>query len=59
MCEYRDWETPHKLWIGNNVTVLQGVRTGDGAIGGTGSVVIKDMEAYAVCVGNPARKIRY
>lgn len=47
------------VWIGNNVTILQGVRIGDGAVIGAGSVVTKDVEAYAVYVGNPARKIRY
>ncbi|MCM1184226.1 MAG: CatB-related O-acetyltransferase [Roseburia sp.] len=47
------------VWIGNNVTILPGIRIGDGAIIGAGSVVTKDVEAYTVCVGNPARKLRY
>jgi len=47
------------VWIGNNVTILQGVTIGDGAIVGAGSVVTKDIEPYAVYVGNPARKIKY
>lgn len=47
------------VWIGNNVTMLSGITIGDGAIIGAGSVVTKDVEPYAVYVGNPARKIKY
>ena len=47
------------VWIGNNVTMLSGITIVDGAIIGAGSVVTKDVEPYAVYVGNPARKIKY
>lgn len=47
------------VWIGNHVTILSGITIGDGAIIGAGSVVTKDVEPYAVCVGNPARRIKY
>lgn len=47
------------VWIGNNVTILQGVTIGDGAIVGAGAVVTKNIEPYAVCVGNPARVVKY
>lgn len=47
------------VWIGNNVTILPGITIGDGAVIGAGSVVTKNVEAYAVYVGNPARKIKY
>lgn len=43
--------------IGANATVLPGVRIGKNCIVGAGSVVAKDVEDYAVVVGNPARKI--
>ena len=41
------------VWIGQNVTVLPGVRIGDGAIIGANSVVAKDVPAYHIAVGNP------
>lgn len=47
------------VWIGNNVTILQGVSIGDGAVIGAGAVVTKDVEPYAVYVGNPAKKLKY
>lgn len=47
------------VWIGCNAVVLAGVTVGDGAVIGAGSVVTKDVPAYAVVVGNPARIMRY
>ncbi len=52
-------EIGNDVWIGNNVVILQGVRIADGAIVGAGAVVIKDVEPYAIYVGNPARCIGY
>lgn len=46
------------VWIGKNVTVLKGVHIGDGAIVGAGSVVVKDIPANCLAVGNPARVIK-
>jgi acetyltransferase-like isoleucine patch superfamily enzyme len=46
-------------WIGDNVTILEGVEIGNGAIVGAGAVVTKSVPAYAVAVGNPARVLRY
>jgi acetyltransferase-like isoleucine patch superfamily enzyme len=43
------------VWIGFNATILRGVRIGKGAIIGAGSVVTKDVPAYAVIVGAPQR----
>ena len=45
-------------WIGMGVCVLPGVRIGDGCIVGAGSVVVRDLEAYSVAVGNPAKPIK-
>jgi acetyltransferase-like isoleucine patch superfamily enzyme len=45
------------VWIGYGATVLGGVNIGDGAIIAAGSVVIKDVEAYTIYGGNPARKL--
>ena len=47
------------VWIGADVTLLGGVRIGNGAIIGAGAVVAKDVPPYAVVVGNPARVIKY
>lgn len=47
------------VWIGYNVTVLSGVKIGDGAVIGTNSLVIKDVEPYSVVAGNPAKHIKY
>lgn len=44
--------------IGSNATIMCGVTIGEGALVGAGSVVIKDVPANAVVVGNPARVVR-
>lgn len=46
------------VWIGENATILPGVKIGDGAIIGAKSVVASDIPPYCVCVGNPARVVR-
>lgn len=46
-------------WLGDNVTVLEGVEIGDGAIIGAGAVVTRSVPPYAIAVGNPARVVRY
>ncbi len=46
------------VWIGHGVTVLAGVRVGDGAVLAAGAVVAKDVAAYAIVGGVPARHIR-
>jgi dTDP-4-amino-4,6-dideoxygalactose transaminase/acetyltransferase-like isoleucine patch superfamily enzyme len=44
--------------IGSNATVLCGVTIGEGAIVGAGSVVTRDVPAFTVVAGNPARVLR-
>lgn len=46
------------VWIGGRVVILPGVRIGNGAIIGAGSVVTKDVADYDVVAGNPARIIK-
>ncbi|MBR1519639.1 MAG: acyltransferase [Bacteroidaceae bacterium] len=45
-------------WIGMNVFILKGVTVGEGAIVGAGSVVTKDVPAWTVVAGNPARVVK-
>lgn len=47
------------VWIGANSTILSGVNISQGAIIGAGSVVTKDIPAYAIACGNPAKVIKY
>ncbi len=46
------------VWIGQNATILPGVRIGDGAIIGANSTVGSAVEPYTIVVGNPAKAIR-
>ncbi len=46
------------VWIGRNVSVLSGVRIGQGAVIAAGAVVNKDVPAYAVVGGIPARILK-
>lgn len=47
------------VWIGARVTVLKGVRIGDGAVIGAGSIVTSDIDSCAVAMGIPARFVRW
>lgn len=46
------------VWIGEKSSILPGVHIGRSAIIGAGSVVTKDIPAYAVAGGNPAKVIK-
>lgn len=45
--------------VGANTTVLPGITIGERALVGAGSVVTKDVPAYTLVVGNPARPVGY
>jgi acetyltransferase-like isoleucine patch superfamily enzyme len=46
------------VFLGAKCSVLPGVRIGRGAVVGTGSVVTKDVEAFTIVAGVPAREIK-
>jgi acetyltransferase-like isoleucine patch superfamily enzyme len=48
----------HDTWLGHNATVMPGVNIGHGAVVGSGAVVTKDVPAYMIAVGVPARVLR-
>lgn len=45
------------VFIGARAIILKGVTIGTGALIGAGSVVSKDVEAFAIVAGNPAKKV--
>lgn len=65
VCFTNDKHPPSTMWscttiedgvsIGANSTILPGVRIGNGAKIGAGSVVTKDVPAGALVYGNPAK----
>ncbi len=46
------------VWIGQNVTIMPGVKIGDGAIIAANSTVVKNVEPYSIYGGNPANFIK-
>ena len=59
-----DWRasTPitigHDTWIGHGAVIMPGVTIGNGAIIGSNAVVTKDVAAFAIAVGVPAKTIK-
>jgi maltose O-acetyltransferase len=58
------WELAHPItigsgaWLGGGVIIGPGVTVGERSVVGAGSIVVRDLPADAVAVGNPARVIR-
>lgn len=57
--EYSNTIIGNDVWIGENATIIAGVVIGDGAIIASGALVTKDVPAYAIVGGVPAKKIKY
>jgi virginiamycin A acetyltransferase len=55
----KDIAIGHNVWIGENVIILPGVTIGNSAIIAAGAVVNKDVPAYSVVGGVPAKFIKY
>ncbi len=47
-----------RAWICAKVIVLPGVTIGEGVVAAAGSVVVKDVVAWTIVGGNPARAIK-
>ncbi|WP_304062791.1 acyltransferase [Pedobacter glucosidilyticus] len=48
----------NNVWISFNSVILKGVKIGEGAIIGAGSVVTKDVPAFTLVTGNPAKVVK-
>jgi maltose O-acetyltransferase len=48
----------HRVWCGQNVTILSGVTIGDDVVIGAGSVVTTDIPSNCIAVGVPAKKLK-
>jgi acetyltransferase-like isoleucine patch superfamily enzyme len=46
------------VWLGTKVTVSRGVLIGEGSVVGANAVVTRDLPAYCVAVGVPARVVK-
>ena len=46
------------VWIGHNAIIMPGIVIGNGAVIGSGAVVTKNVRAYSVVVGVPAKTIK-
>lgn len=47
------------VWIGANAAIIKGAKLEDGVVVGANSLINKDIPKNAVCVGSPARIIKY
>lgn len=62
--EFFDWRRQHHIhighdvWIGHGAIVLPGRNIGTGAVIAAGAIVTRDVAAYTIVAGNPARPIK-
>jgi phosphonate metabolism protein (transferase hexapeptide repeat family) len=62
--EFFEWRREHRVhighdvWIGHGAIVLPGRSVGTGAVVAAGAIVTKDVPAYTIVAGNPARPIK-
>ncbi len=56
--ETKPIEIGNDVWIGANAVILPGVKIGKGCVIGAGAVVSKDIPAYSIAVGVPAKVVK-
>jgi|ERR1044071_9396228 acetyltransferase-like isoleucine patch superfamily enzyme len=55
---FKPTEVKKRASIGTNATIIGGVTIGEYAVVGGGAVVTKDVPAYSIVAGNPARILK-
>lgn len=48
----------NNVWLGANVTILGGVRLGNGTVAAAGAVITRSMPPNAICMGVPAKVVK-
>src|SRR5882724_6236024 len=62
--EFFEWRRSHRVhighdvWIGHGAIMLPGRCVGTGAVVAAGAIVTKDVPAYTIVAGNPARTVK-
>ena len=46
------------VWIGHGAFILPGVKIGEGAVVAARAVVTKDVPAFSIVAGNPAKEVK-
>ncbi|MEO9167166.1 MAG: DapH/DapD/GlmU-related protein, partial [Aestuariivirga sp.] len=49
----------HDVWIGHGAIIMPGVKIGHGAVVAAGAVVTKDVAAFEIVGGVPAKRIKW
>lgn len=57
--EIGNLEIENDVWIGYGVTIIGGIKIGNGAIIAAGAVVVDEVSPYSVVGGVPAKVIKY
>jgi len=52
-------ETGNDVWIGHGAVIKPGVKIGHGAVVAAGAIVTRDVQAYAIVAGVPAKFLRW
>lgn len=56
---YKRVKVGNDVWIGVRAMIMGGVTIGNGAVIGAGAIVTKDVPAYAIVAGIPAKVLHY